>query len=186
MEKKAQGFIDQKKKEHRSLEIWFQDEARFGQKGISNRIWTVEGIRDQRPRQDGFKSAYIIGAVNPVSGQKYSLLFDGLDGRVMSTFLIGLSKEIQPRRHVILFVDGASWHSSEELEIPPNITLYFLPPYSPELNPIERLWNYVKGNFLSRKIFQDMEDIFDVGSLAWRQLTRSQIKSICASSLEVY
>jgi transposase len=123
--------------------------------------------------------------VNPVSGQKYSLLFDGLDGRVMSEFLKGLSREIQPRRHVILFVDGASWHNSEDLEIPQNITLYFFPPYSPELNPIERLWNYVKSNFLSRKIFRDMEDIFDVGSLAWRTLTRGQIKSICTTFLEV-
>jgi transposase len=137
------------------------------------------------PRQDGFKSAYIIGAVNPVSGQKYSLLFDGLDGRVMSEFLKRLSNEIQPRRHVVLFVDGASWHNCEDLVIPSNITLYFFPPYSPELNPIERLWNYLKSNFLSRKIFRDMEDIFDVGSLAWRKLTRSRIKSICATFLSI-
>jgi hypothetical protein len=88
--------------------------------------------RDQAPRQDGFKSAYIIGAVNPVSGQKYSLLFDGLDSQVMSEFLAGLSKEILPRRHVILFVDGASWHNGEDLVVPSNITLYFFPPYSPD------------------------------------------------------
>ena len=183
MEKKAQQFINQKKEEHKSLEIWFQDEARFGQKGISNRIWTVEGVRDQLPRQDGFKSSYIIGAVNPNSGQKFSILFDGLDSRVMNEFLSGLSKEIKTHRHIILFVDGASWHSAEDLIVPTNITLYFFPPYSPELNPIERLWNYLKSNYLSRKIFADMEDIFDIGSQAWLALTEDEVKSICHSTL---
>lgn len=137
------------------------------------------------PRQDGFKSAYIIGAVNPDSGQKYSLLFDGLDSRVVNEFLLGLSAEIRPRRHVILIVDGASWHSAEDLKIPSNITLYFLPPYSPELNPIERLWNYLKSNFLSRKIFSDMENIFDIGVQAWKKLTPSIIQSVCHSQLEI-
>ncbi len=141
-------------------------------------------MRDQLPRQDGFKSAYIIGAVNPESGQKYSLLFDGLDSRVMNEFLLGLSQSIQPRRHVILFVDGASWHSSEELQVPSNITLYFFPPYSPELNPIERLWLYLKSNFLSRKIFSDMEDIFNIGTQVWRELSGSEIKSICHTEIK--
>jgi hypothetical protein len=137
------------------------------------------------PRQDGFKSAYIIGAVNPNSGQKYSLLYDGLDALVMNQFLVGLSKSIKPRRHVILFVDGASWHSSEDLVVPSNITLYFLPPYAPELNPIERLWNFLKSNYLSRKIFADMEEIFDIGVEAWRKLTPAIIKSVCRSELAV-
>lgn len=138
------------------------------------------------PRQDGFKSAYIIGAVNPHSGEKFSLLFDGLDSRVMNEFLHGLSMTIRPRRHVILIVDGASWHSAEDLEVPPNMTLYFLPPYSPELNPIERLWNYLKSNYLSRKIFIDMENIFDIGAQAWRKLTPSIIRSVCRTDLECY
>jgi hypothetical protein len=137
------------------------------------------------PRQDGFKSAYIIGAVNPNSGQKFSLLFDGLDSRVMNEFLIGLSAAIELHRHVVLFVDGASWHSAEDLQIPSNITLYFLPPYSPELNPIERLWNYLKSNFLSRKIFSDIENIFDIGTQAWGKLTPSIIRSVCRSQLEI-
>ena len=183
MEKKAQAFIDEKKKEHRSLELWYQDEARFGQKGISNRIWAIKGLRTEMPRQDGFKSAYIVGAVNPSSGQKYSLLFDGLDTRVMNEFLSGLSQAIRPRRHVILIVDGASWHSAEDLEIPGNITLYYLPPYSPELNPIERLWNYLKINYLARKVFADMEAIFDIGAKAWQKLSPSVIRSVCRTSL---
>ena len=184
MEKKAQAFITKKKKEHKSLEIWFQDEARFGQKGMTTRIWTIEGVRDQHPRQDGFKSAYFIGAVNPHSGQKYSLLFDGLDSRVMSEFFVGLSKEIKPHRHIVLIVDGAGWHSTEDLIIPSNITLYFLPPYSPELNPIERLWQHLKDNYLSGKIFKDMEEILHIGSEAWCKLTSDCIQSICKTKLQ--
>ena len=101
----------------------------------------------------------------------------------MNEFLSGLSQAIRPRRHVILIVDGASWHSAEDLEIPGNITLYYLPPYSPELNPIERLWNYLKSNYLARKVFADMEAIFDIGAKAWQKLSPSVIRSVCRTSL---
>jgi transposase len=185
MEKKSQRFIEGKKEGVKNLEIWFQDETRFGQKGISNKLWTIRGLREQRPRQDGFKSAYLIGAVNPNTGQKYSLIFDGLDSRVMNEFLNGFSEAILPHHHVILFLDRASWHSAEDLKIPSNMTLYFLPPYSPELNPIERLWNYLKSNFLSRKILANMEDVFDIGAKAWNQLSPEIIKSVCRTTLKL-
>lgn len=86
---------------------------------------------------------------------------------------------------MILIVDGASWHSAEDLNIPSNITFYFLPPYSPELNPIERLWNYLKSNYLARKIFEGLDDIFNIGSQVWNLLTADIIKSVCKSSLKL-
>jgi transposase len=90
---------------------------------------------------------------------------------------------VSPLKHIILFVDGAGWHRAKDLIIPSNITFYFLPPYSPELNPIERLWSYMKQNFLSRKIFDDMNDIFNGGQAAWSMVSEDIVKSVCKMSL---
>ncbi|MBK8200784.1 MAG: transposase [Bdellovibrionales bacterium] len=81
-----------------------------------------------------------------------------------------------------MVVDGAGWHSAEELTVPKNITLLRLPPYSPELNPIEQVWGYLKSNFLSGRVFDGLEDIFDHGVRAWRQLNPEMVKSICAGA----
>lgn len=103
----------------------------------------------------------------------------------MNQFLKNISEKIDTSVHVVMFVDGAGWHRSEELEVPKNITLYQLPPYSPELNPIEQLWGYLKSNFLSGRVFKDMTEIFDYGVRAWRELNSDVIKSVCASGLEI-
>jgi hypothetical protein len=143
------------------------------------KLWTIQGDRPQVIRQNGFKSAYFVGAVNPESGEKCSLIFDGIDTRVMNCFLEEVSKRANNRTHIIMFVDGAGWHSSEDLVVPKNMTLYHLPPYSPELNPIERLWDYVKENYLSGRVFADMEEIFDYGVRAWKMLSPKIVTSVC-------
>jgi transposase len=182
VEKKVQQYLKEQRSLHKGKEIqlWFQDESRFGQKGIVTKLWTVQGERPQVIRQNGFKSAYFVGAVNPANGEKFSLIFDGLDTRVINLFLDGVSRRAKANVHIIMFVDGASWHSSEELVIPKNMTLYHLPPYSPELNPIERLWDYIKENYLSTRVFANMEEIFDYGVRAWRALNPKTISSVCA------
>lgn len=167
------------------LQTMYEDESRFGQKGMLSRIWAPRGTRPRMTRQNGFKSAYFVGAVNPLTGDNYSLIFDGLDTQVMNVFLKGVSDSIRPNVHIVMFVDGARWHSSEELEVPSNITLYHLPPYSPELNPIEIVWSYLKSNFLSGRVFKDMAEIFDFGVKAWNQLTQETVQKICASGLIV-
>lgn len=167
----------------KEVQVWFQDEARFGQKGIVTRVWTIQGDRPVLPRQNGFKSSYFIGAVCPETGKKHALLFDGLDFRVMNLFLEDFSKTLAKNIHVVMVIDGAGWHKSEELVVPKNISLLHLPPYSPELNPIEQVWCYLKSNFLSGRIFKNMEDIFNHGVRAWQQLTKSTIKSICAGAV---
>lgn len=181
MEKKAQVFVEKERalRPEKQIQLWYQDESRFGQKGIVAKLWTVQGERPQIIRQNGFKSAYFVGAVSPSTGEKYSLIFDGLDTRIMNLFLNDLSQNIDKNVHIIMFVDGAGWHSSEEIIVPSNMTLYFLPPYSPELNPIERLWDYLKENYLSGRVFANMEEIFDYGVRAWQTLTPETISSVC-------
>lgn len=187
MEKKAQIFLEKQSIlfPEKKIQIWYQDEARFGQKGIVSKIWTIQGKRPTRYRQNGFKSAYFIGAVDPKTGDKYSLIYDGMDTQVMNQFLKNIGEKIDINTQMVMFVDGAGWHHSDELIVPENITLYELPPYSPELNPIEQIWGYLKSNFLSGRVFKDMADIFDYGVRAWRELSNDNVKSICASRLEI-
>ena len=184
MEKKSEKFVIGMANKHpnKEIQIWYQDEARYGQKGIVTRVWTMQGDRPTLPRQNGFKSSYFIGAVCPKTGKKHALLFDGLDFRVMNVFLESFSKTLTKNIHVVMVIDGAGWHKSEDLIIPKNISLLTLPPYSPELNPIEQIWAYVKSNFLSGRIFEGLEDIFDYGVRAWNALKTHIVKSVCAGA----
>jgi transposase len=185
VEKKVKRFIRRQRELNpdKEVQVWYQDEARFGQKGIVSKVWASQGMRPTIARQNGFKSAYYIGAVNPVTGDKYSLIYDGLDTEVMNHFLKNISENIGSNIHIIMVVDCAGWHRSEDLVIPSNISLYYLPPYSPELNPIEQIWSYLKSNFLSGRIFKDMNEIFTYGMRAWAELTNGIIQSICTSRL---
>ena len=124
-----------------------------------------------------------MGAVAPGTGRKHGLILDHLDTEAMNLFLLGLSKRLSRWKHAILVDDGTGWHRSEGLRAPRNIALLTLPPYSPELNPIERLWLWMKDNFLSNRIFKDMDAIFEAGVNAWNEVTVEVVKSVCASPL---
>lgn len=96
----------------------------------------------------------------------------------MNAHLRFISEETGPDRYVVLVLDQAGWHVAKALKVPDNITLLHLPPYSPELNPIERLWAYLKSHYLSNRVFVDYDDLFAECRNAWNQLDESQLKSI--------
>jgi transposase len=98
----------------------------------------------------------------------------------MNAFLRDLSGRIDCNSHAVLVVDRAAWHRSKTLRIPSNITLFLLPPYCPELNPIERLWLYMKKNYLSGRIFKDLAEVMQAGKKAWQRLGKNIIRSVCA------
>jgi len=78
-----------------------------------------------------------------------------------------ISRNVAPGAHAVVVLDGAGWHGAKALAVPDNISLLTLPPYSPELNPIENVWEYLRQNFLSNRIFDDYEDIVDACCKAW-------------------
>lgn len=90
----------------------------------------------------------------------------------MQAFLQAFAKTIGKHEHVALVLDGAGWHSGKSLRVPENITLVPLPAYSPELNPVERVWLYLKQRFLSLRLHNDYEEIVAAGSKAWKRLCR--------------
>lgn len=116
--------------------------------------------------------------MNPATGESSAILTPTVNTGYMNTHLQHLSEQVGPQRHVVLVLDGAGWHVAKALKVPSNITLLHLPPYSPELNPIERLWAFMKSRYLSNQIFRDYDDLFAKVKAAWLQLDDPRLQSI--------
>ena len=162
------------------LEIWFQDEARVGQQGKLTRTWAEKGTRPRHIKDQRFSYGYIFGAVCPARDIGAAIVTPLANTDAMNTHLLEISFHIQTGHHGILIVDGAGWHKSDHLVVPKNLTLIKLPPYSPELNPVENIWQYLKNNFLNNIIFENYNAIVDACCLAWNNLINEtgRIKSI--------
>ena len=173
--------IAQAHPEAERFEIWSQDEARVGQKGAP----TMSGGSAARPRAGraiGHQSAWIIGAICPARDTGVALVMTRLDTAAMNLFLAELGQAVAPGAHGIVLMDKAGWHTSGDLVVPKNLSLVFLPPYSPELNPIERLWLHLRDNRLSHCVFQTTGEIVDTCCDAWNWLLgqTGRLRSLCS------
>jgi transposase len=157
----------------------FMDESRFGQQGTLTRVWAPQGSRPTAVKQTRYEWVYLYAAVDPATGFSSALLTPHVKARSFNLFLKTLSNQMQPRDHVVLIMDQAGWHVSREVRMPRNITAFLLPPDSPELNPIERLWAYLKSHHLSNRAYLDDDHLLDAGTDAWNALTPQLIQSIC-------
>jgi transposase len=99
----------------------------------------------------------------------------------MSLFLDRFSAEVPADTHVVMVLDGAGWHGAKALRLPANLTLVPLPPYSPELNPVERIWLYLRERYLSHRLLDDYEAVVDACCDAWNALVAEpgRIRSLC-------
>lgn len=97
----------------------------------------------------------------------------------MNHHLRFISEQAGPDVHVVLVLDRAGWHVAKALEVPANLTLLYLPPYSPELNPVERLWAYLRSHYLSNRVYKDYDDLLTASGTAWNHLTPEHLGSIC-------
>jgi hypothetical protein len=116
-------------------------------------------------------NAYIFGAVCPARDIGVALVLPHVDTDAMNRHLAEISRNVQHGAHAVILIDGAGWHQSTGLKVPANISLLRLPPYSPELNAQENIWQYLRQNFLAGRIFETYEDIVDACCLAWNALT---------------
>ncbi len=135
------------------IEVWYQDEARVGQKNKITRRWARRGSRPRAPHDQRTKSAYIFGAICPARGTGAGLVLPRCDTEAMQLHLEEISSEVTAGAHAALILDQAGWHTSKQLNVPDNITLLPLPPRSPELNPVENIWQFMRENWLSNRIF---------------------------------
>lgn len=162
------------------IEIWFQDEARVGQKGTLTRVWARRGSRPRAVRDTRYDWAYIFGAVCPQRETGAALVMPLANAEAMNAHLAEISRTIAPGAHALLVLDGAGYHGQAALQLPDNISLLHLPPYSPELNPLENVWEYFRKNKLANRLYNDFEVIVEACCQAWNDFmaTPERIASI--------
>ena len=143
----------------------------MGQKNKLTRRWARRGSRPRAPHDQRTKSAYIFGAICPAKGKGAGLVLPKCNAQAMQLHLDEIAKAVDPRAHALVLLDQAGWHMSSKLDIPDNITLLPLPPKSPELNPVENVWQFLRENWLSNRVFRSYDDILDHCCDAWSKLT---------------
>lgn len=153
------------------LEIWFQDEARVGQKGGHAYVWAPVGSRPPMVRDNRHDSAYLFGAICPSRAVGAAIIMPGANAEAMSEHLAEIGTQVAAGAHAVLVCDGAGWHQAgDRLSVPANITLLPLPPYCPELNPMENVWAYLRGNKLCSRVWDSYEAILQACKAAWQFL----------------
>jgi len=152
------------------IELWWQDEARVGQKNKITRRWARRGTRPSAPQDQRTKWAYLFGAICPAKGKAAGLVMPWADTHAMNLHLEEISQAVDPGAHAVVILDQAGWHTTKQLAVPDNITLLPLPPRSPELNPVENVWQFMRDNWLSNRVFDSYDDIVALCCEAWNKL----------------
>lgn len=160
------------------IEIWWQDEARIGQKTKITRRWAKRGTRPRAPHDQRTKSAWIFGAICPARGVGAAVVLPRCNTEAMQWHLDEISLQVAPGAHAVLLLDQAGWHTTDRLAVPSNITLLPLPPRAPELNPVENIWQFLRENWLSNRVFTSYEQIVALSCEAWNKLIEQPWKII--------
>lgn len=138
----------------------FQDEAGFGRINKPKHCWCFKGLRPTVPCHHIREYRYAYGAVEPKTGEAFFLVLPYCNTDCMNVFLRELSRTYA-NDYILLVADGAAWHKSKSLEIPENIEIFPLPPYTPEMNPIEQIWKEIRKRGFKNEIFQTLEHVID-------------------------
>jgi hypothetical protein len=152
------------------VEVWFQDEMRVGQKNKLTYRWARKGTRPRATHDQRTQSTYVFGAVCPERGTGAALVLPACNTEAMQLHLDAIAPAVAPGAHAILLLDRAGWHVTKSLKVPRNITLLPLPARSPELNPQENIWQFMRANWLSNRVFKSYDDIVDHCCYAWNTL----------------
>ena len=136
----------------------FQDEARFGRITIPRRCWCPSDIRAEAPQQIVREYTYAYVSLSPLDGKMDSLILPNMYAGTMTVFLEEISRRY-PQNYILMVMDGAPCHRAGTLKVPNNIEILQLPPYSPQLNPAENLWDELREKFFGNYVFRDMEAV---------------------------
>ena len=157
------------------------DEARFGQQGTITRVWARRGSRRRRMRQNGRASLSVLTAVCAARGAAFGLIMPELNTAVVNLFLEQFSRELPAGVHAVLIWDGAGFHTGGDLVVPGNVSLIHLPPYSPELNPVENLWHYLRSHHWSNRAYEGYKGLQEEAVRSRRAVCQDgeNLKTIC-------
>jgi transposase len=144
--------------------------ARFGQKGRTTRVWYERGVRPPGVVDRRFESLYLFAACRPGTDEAFALALPRVNADAMNVFLEHFSRQLAPGVHAVLVLDQAGWHDERALHVPTSITLLPLPSASPELNPVERVWLYLRERYLSHRVLNDYKAVLEAVCRAWNRL----------------
>lgn len=160
-----------------TIRLMFQDEAGFGRINKPKFCWSPKGKRPSVPCHHIREYRYVYGAVEPKTGESCFLIMPYCNTDCMNVFLQHLS-ESYSEDIIVLVCDGAAWHKSNALIIPDNIQLVFIPPYTPEMNPIEQIWREIRTRGFKNEVFPTLSKVMDRLCETICKLTHQTIKSI--------
>jgi transposase len=160
-----------------TTEAWAMDEGRIGLKPITRRIWAPRGCRPVARQRRKFQWEYVYAFVHPEDGEVYWLIMPTVSVELFSLALASFAEDIGagPDRHILLVLDRAGWHASKDLVVPEGIHLFFLPPYSPQLMPAERLWPLLHEAVANRD-FGKLDELEDALVNRCREVSREPAK----------
>lgn len=163
------------------VRLMFQDEAGFGRINKPKYCWCKKGIRPSIPCHHIREYRYAYGAVEPLSGESCFLVLPYCNTVCMNIFLEELAKQF-PDDIILLCCDGAAWHKADSLRVPGNIRLFFIPPYTPEMNPIEQIWKELRKRGFHNQIFATLDKVVERLCNTICALSHEVIHSITARS----
>jgi transposase len=140
-----------------SVNLYFQDESRFGLMTHIGRCLTAKGIKPIVKYQHAFKNTYLYGSFSPINGDSFVYEIEGTTSEIFYRYLVEFSKH-KPKELKIVIIDNAGFHSLKKFDIPDNIKLIRIPPYTPELYPSEKIWHYIK-QYYKNKVFRDLAQV---------------------------
>ena len=142
----------------------------MGQQGTLTRVWARKGSRPRAVRQTRYEYLYVLGAVCPASGQSVGLLAPYVNTKIVNEFLTRLAGAVSPDEQGVVLWDQAGYHRSGTLEVPANLSLIALPPYSPELNPMENGWHYHRSHYWANQAYADYEALEQRACQSWQAI----------------
>lgn len=161
--------------------LFYFDEGRFGLKPSLGRYWAERGRQAVITIKPGYSNFYIFAAVSPLNGEAFILSLPRVNTDLMNLYLAHLAATY-PEHTITLVMDQAGWHRANDLAVPASINISYLPAYSPELNPVERLWRWLRTHACRNRLFADLDQVNDAVCTAIKAISSEQYGTICACS----
>ncbi len=158
------------------MNLYFQNDSRFGLMTHLGKCLTVKGVKPVVSYQHKFQTTYLYGNYSPINGDSFVWEIDGVTTTIFESYLRHFS-ECNPKEYKIVIIDNAGFHSTKNMKVPDNIFLLNIPPYSPELNPCEQVWQYIKSRYKNKR-FETMESLKTWLHKTVNKMSESTIKSI--------
>lgn len=159
--------------------LFFFDEGRFGLQSSVQWMWYEKGKPLTVPVQQAYQNQYMFSAVAPKTGDDFSLLLPEVNTVMMNLYLKYFSDQFSDSK-ILLVLDQAGWHKSNDIVVPKNIKIEYLPPYSPQLNPIERLWKWIKSETIHNFLYKNLDEMSEQIQKTYNCLDNKRFMELCS------